>query len=41
MITANFTAIEACDGLSIKFTDTTGIYSAGSNEGGWGVPNEE
>lgn len=32
---------EAIDGTSITIQDDTGAYASGSNEGGYGTPNEE
>lgn len=29
------------DGTEVKFYDTTGIYDASSNTGGWGSPNDD
>ena len=35
----NFCLAEQCDCKTALFTDTTGVYLANVNEGGWGAPN--
>ena len=33
------TIVRATDGLSISYTDTTGVYNVSTNPGGYGTPN--
>lgn len=35
----NFCLAEQCDCKTALFNDTTGVYDAVTNEGGWGAPN--
>jgi hypothetical protein len=38
-VSLNFCLAEQCDCKTALFNDTTGVYDAVTNEGGWGTPN--
>jgi hypothetical protein len=38
-VSLNFCLAEQCDCKTALFNDTTGVYDAVTNEGGWGAPN--
>lgn len=38
-VALNFCLAEQCDCKTALFNDTTGVYNAVTNEGGWGAPN--
>lgn len=40
-VSLNFCLAEQCDCKTALFNDTTGVYDAVTNEGGWGTPNTD
>jgi hypothetical protein len=39
-LSLSFTVTQSCDGKTLTFTETTGVYNVTTNPGGWGTPNK-